>query len=280
VQIANQDNQIKFDKISHAYIADESLAKVLSLAVVCEVRDRGRPCLRCNHCDKALRGIHPDITNISKPDDKRDILVEQVRELRRDVYILPNEASQKAYVIHDAETMNHSAQNALLQVLEEPPQHVVFILCTNNPSALLETVRSRSIMLGRNMEESIADFPDSDDGKESGPAFDFLQALNRNDDVALMRCMFQIEKFDRPALTAFLTEVREQIVLTFKENLTSSNKYGSSSERNSFNFLVRVEDLLSKAEKMLRLNVNAGHIAGMICAGVLKKRGLDIGTDS
>jgi len=271
VQIANQDNQIKFDKISHAYIADESLAKMLSLAVVCEVRDRGRPCLVCSHCDKALRGIHPDITNISKPEDKRDILVDQVRELRRDVYILPNEASQKAYVIHEAETMNHSAQNALLQVLEEPPQHVVFILCTNNPSALLQTVRSRSIILSRNAEENNTDFSENERGEELSPASAFLIALSR-DDVALMRCMFQIEKLDRLALASFLTEVREQIVLSFKENLTLESVHNSASEKNSLNFLVHVEKLLSKAENMLRLNVNAGHIAGMICAGVLEAR--------
>ena len=270
MQIANHDNQIKFDKISHAYIADENLATTLSLAVVCEVRDRGRPCLICSHCDKALRAIHPDITKISKLDDKRDILVDQVRELRKDAYVLPNEASQKAYVIHCAETMNHSAQNALLQILEEPPQHVVFILCTSNPSALLPTVRSRSVILYSNIEENTPEFSENGADEEFGSAFDFLEAVSSDDDIAMMRCMFRIEKLDRIALAVFLAEAREQIVLSFKENLTPANAYISKSIGCHFKFFTCIEELLSKAENMLRINVNPGHIAGMICAGSLE----------
>ena len=59
---------------------------------------------------------------------KREIMVDQVRAMAADASILPNEAERKVYVIHEAELMNESAQNAALKLLEEPPAWVVFIL--------------------------------------------------------------------------------------------------------------------------------------------------------
>lgn len=268
MQITKQGNQIKFDRISHAYIADETLVDPLSMAVVCGARDRKRPCLECSHCDKALRGIHPDITTIYKPEDKRDILVDQVRELKKDVYILPNEASQKAYIIRSAEAMNPSAQNALLRVLEEPPAHAVFILCTNTPSALLRTVRSRCVILNLQNAENYSGYSEQDDEGELGLAQEFIGALG-HDDVALMRCMFQIEKLDRVTLSEFLSEVREQIVLSIRENRAHAEKNADEDSMWSLALLVSSEELLTKAEEMLSLNVNAGHVAGMICAGLI-----------
>jgi len=270
VQITKKDNEITFDRISHAYIADETLTDTLAMAVVCSSRDKKRPCRTCSNCDKALRGIHPDIAAISKPEDKRDILVEQVRELKRDVYIMPNESAQKAYIIRDAETMNPSSQNALLQVLEEPPAHAVFILCTNNPSALLRTIRSRCVILNLQNAAEHSDFSESEyneDGYEGEVtlARDFINALG-NDDVSLMRCMFKIEKLDRAALSAFLAGVREQIIYLFKENHSETNTHEHSESGRAAMKLVSTEKLLTKAEEMLSLNVNAGHIAGMLCA--------------
>ena len=256
MQVIKQGNQIKFDRISHAYIADELTASSLCAAVVCEARGRARPCLVCSHCDKALRGIHPDITVISKASDKRDILVDQVREIRRDVYIMPNEALQKVYLIEDADLMNTGAQNALLQVLEEPPPHAVFVLKVSNPSTLLPTIRSRCAIIGRSDGGEHETLRHSDDDSGLELVHDFVSALGR-DDVALMRCMFQIEKLDRATLLVFFTGVREQIALSLRE------PGGASSVRSS---LIRSEELLTKAEEMLNLNVNAGHISGMICA--------------
>jgi len=268
VQITKQDNKIKFERISHAYITDEALVGLLAMAVVCSARDSKRPCLNCVHCNKALRGIHPDIEAISKPDDKRDILVDQVRELRKDVYVLPNEASQKAYIIHDAETMNHNAQNALLQVLEEPPAHAVFILCTNNPTALLRTVRSRCIALTFQDSAEQGDHSDfeEDDKSEIKFAQNFISALDN--DVALVKCMFQIEKLDKTALSDFLSVTREQIVSLFKVD-SKYTEINADSDRQTRSRLIKAEALFTKAEEMLKSNVNTGHIAGMICAGLL-----------
>ena len=121
-------------RMSHAYIisgtgdAPLALALAVSQAMVCSSVDK--PCRSCTNCQKAQKSIHPDIIHIEKSADKREILVSQARSLRSDAYVIPNEADKKVYIIHDADTMNPSAQNALLKILEEPPAHLMFILAT------------------------------------------------------------------------------------------------------------------------------------------------------
>ena len=95
-------------------------AKTLAAALVCS--GEGKPCGRCINCLKALSDSHPDI-KIFEPDPKTDnFKIETVRELRSDAYIVANEADRKVYILKDAQNMLVPAQNALLKVLEEPPE--------------------------------------------------------------------------------------------------------------------------------------------------------------
>ena len=246
-------------KLSHAYITTDAVADHIAMAVVCGSRAGARPCLRCSHCDKAMRHIHPDITVIDKLADKREILVDQIRDLKKDVHIIPNEAEQKAYVVKNADSMNRNAQNAFLQMLEEPPAHAVFILCTMSPAALLPTVRSRCIELKTLQGLDTCDLTASEEADELANAF--LTALGC-DNAALMEFMFRLEKLDRNAFSAFLTSAREQIVLTLRKDLTLGKRKS----------LARAEGMLIKADEMLALNVNAGHISGMICASLIEMK--------
>lgn len=85
-----------------------------------------------------------DFKYIDKLPDKKDIIVEQVREkIVNDVYVAPATCNYKVYIINDAHLMNGSAQNALLKTLEEPPHYVVIILITHSEEELLTTVISR-----------------------------------------------------------------------------------------------------------------------------------------
>jgi DNA polymerase-3 subunit delta' len=112
------------------------------MAMICQ-GPGDKPCLRCAHCEKARRGIHPDIVLYDREDQTRTIYVDQIRALRDDAVIMPNEARRKVYIIRHAGSMNVSAQNALLKVLEEPPGGAAFILTAETPEQLLPTVRSR-----------------------------------------------------------------------------------------------------------------------------------------
>lgn len=86
----------------------------------------------------------PDFKYICKSEDKRDIVIEQIRkDIIDDVYIAPAASEKKVYIIDDAESLNVAAQNALLKTLEEPPRHVVIILIAQNVNTFLNTILSR-----------------------------------------------------------------------------------------------------------------------------------------
>ena len=136
-------------RLSHAIVlsGDGGLtdaARFIAAAHVCEGTDR--PCLRCRHCRKVLEGIHPDVSVI-RDTEHRELTVDAVRALRQDVYIRPNEAARKVYVIADSRQLNERDQNVLLKIVEEGPPYAAFIFCTDSPAALLETVRSRCVLL-------------------------------------------------------------------------------------------------------------------------------------
>ncbi len=137
------------ERLSHAIVlsGDGGLtdaARFIAAAHVCEGTDR--PCLRCRHCRKVLEGIHPDISVI-RDTEHRELTVDAVRALRQDVYIRPNEAARKVYIIADSRQLNERDQNVLLKIVEEGPPYAAFIFCTDSPAALLETVRSRCVLL-------------------------------------------------------------------------------------------------------------------------------------
>ena len=136
-------------RLSHAIVLSGTgdltdAARFIAAAHVCEAADR--PCLRCRHCRKVLEGIHPDVAVI-RDTEHRELTVDAVRALRQDVYIRPNEAARKVYIIADSRQLNERDQNVLLKIVEEGPPYAAFLFCTDSPAALLETVRSRCVLL-------------------------------------------------------------------------------------------------------------------------------------
>ena len=138
--------------LSHAYLitgpagsGKRTLAGLLAAAMVCSAPD-GRPCGGCPACRKAAGGIHPDIVTVAGEDGKA-LTVAQVRRMRADAYIRPNEAERKVYILPDAQRMNASAQNAMLKLLEEGPPYAAFLLLAEAAGELLPTVRSRCEVL-------------------------------------------------------------------------------------------------------------------------------------
>lgn len=148
-------------QLSHAVILTgsgdlQSAARYVAAAHVCE-SDHGRPCLTCRHCRKVMEDIHPDVVTVQDT-DRRELTVDAVRSLRRDVYIRPNEAERKVYIIADGHQLNERDQNVLLKIVEEGPPYAAFVFCTDSPAALLETVRSRCTLLrcgGEEQESSL-----------------------------------------------------------------------------------------------------------------------------
>ncbi len=134
------------NRIAHFYLISgpegsgkRTLARLLSAAILCRGADK--PCGGCG-CRKALEGIHPDVITVDDLEHK-NVSVDVIRRARADVYVRPNEADRKVYLLPRAQDMLPPAQNALLKILEEPPEYGVFILLTDNPDKLLPTIRSR-----------------------------------------------------------------------------------------------------------------------------------------
>ena len=107
------------------------------------------PCSLCSQCQRIAAGIHPDIRviGVGTGDDeganRRDIRIEQVREIESFLNLTPYEGANKVIIVDGAELMNTAAANALLKTLEEPPADSMLLLLTANEDALLPTIRSR-----------------------------------------------------------------------------------------------------------------------------------------
>lgn len=145
-------NNIRHEKVSHCYIfygADgcgkRMVAQAFAQMLLCE--EPGTPCGSCTSCLQVSRKNHPDVRWVTH-EKPNTFGVEDVREgLNRDIVIKPYRGPYKVYILDDAELLNVQAQNAILKTIEEPPAYAVIILLTNNREILLETIRSRSVMV-------------------------------------------------------------------------------------------------------------------------------------
>lgn len=103
-------------------------------------------CGSCRSCDRTARGVHVDVVSL-EPDDLASIKIGVVREMLERTAYRPFEGRRRAVLIREAETLEPSAQNALLKALEEPPPGTTFVLTSAAPGVLLTTVRSRCMRL-------------------------------------------------------------------------------------------------------------------------------------
>ena len=126
--------------------ARRSLADYLACALVC-TGSGARPCGACGACRKCASGSHPDIRRLGPEKKNGTFKVEFCRFVRQDAFVVPNDGDTKVYILDDCQTMNDSAENALLKILEEPPAGVYFLLTCPTSGALLPTIRSRAVAL-------------------------------------------------------------------------------------------------------------------------------------
>lgn len=135
--------------LSHALIlsgAGDRNAAAHYAAAALECTGTDKPCLACAHCRKVLADIHPDVLTV-RDDEHAELSVDVIRGVRTDAFIRPNEGACKIYIFPDCTRLNEKDQNVLLKTVEEGPPYAAFVFCTDSPSALLETVRSRCVLL-------------------------------------------------------------------------------------------------------------------------------------
>ena len=141
-------NAIEQDKVSHAYLfcgprgtGKTTTARILAKALMCEKGPTIEPDGTCPECQAIAQGTHPDVYEL---DAASRTGVENVREeIISRVSYAPTRGAWKVYIIDEVHMLSTAAFNALLKTIEEPPSHVVFILCTTDPQKVPETILSR-----------------------------------------------------------------------------------------------------------------------------------------
>ena len=140
-------NQIISGNIGHAYLfcgtrgtGKTTCAKVLSRAVNCLNNHDGSPCNECEICRGIIDGSILDVVEIDAASNNG---VDNIREIRDDVRYVATEAKYTVYIIDEVHMLSGGAFNALLKTLEEPPEHVIFILATTEPQRVPQTILSR-----------------------------------------------------------------------------------------------------------------------------------------
>lgn len=259
-----QLEKIDARRLAHAYIissptAEEGLraASSLAAAAVCALGGAAA-CGQCRDCRKVQSGIHPDVITVRRlgegSSQKREIGVEQIRQLSSDAIVLPNEARRKVYIIQEADMMNLSAQNAALKLLEEAPAEALFLLCTGNSERLLPTVRSRCVELSLHGQEADGD-------ADIRPlAEEFIRAAATGDPARLYAWCSRNEGMDAATAAVFL-DCASQLAADMLCGRAPDPGLGRAG-------LLRLGELFTRCLKYLRVNVSVKNIFGLLAVSV------------
>lgn len=194
-------NFVKNRRIPHAILIEGdsdaqklNLAEFIANAAVCS--GENPPCDICDNCRLFSNHGHPDITVISSKEGKKNILVDQIREIRASAFVRPHQADRRVFILENAQRMNEQAQNAFLKVLEEPPESVIFILIVPSRTDLLDTVISRCTLLSLPSHENADMRMGAKKGKTSADdkAQEFLNLLFSGSEYEMLKLLHPMEK--------------------------------------------------------------------------------------
>lgn len=279
-------------------IGKKTLADIVARALVCT--GSTAPCGECNSCLKAKNKSHPDIIQLGSSDDT--VKVDDIRALKRDALLRPNDSERKVYIINHAEAMTHQAQDAFLKILEEPPLFTFFIILCYNLSDLLPTIISRTAHITlsplsdedmlRVIQEKLPELSDDERTeliKTSGGICSFLvdeknreftdvainiaNALISRDELNIFRAIAALEKRDRDSVSAVLDEliiiIRDCLVISSGAKSFPISRAGYDVAKNFANSFspkdcCEIIKQLSLSKTSCIQNIGVSHITGSL----------------
>lgn len=292
-------------KMSHSYLISgpegsgkRTLARTLAAALQCTSSGE-KPCRQCAQCRKVLADVHPDVVVVDDP-EKKTVRVELSRWAKTDLYIRPNEGRKKIYLFPRAQDMNPSAQNAMLKVMEEPPEYGVFLLLADRAESLLTTVRSRCVELSLSpVGEAEAlpflrqQFPQTEkdalraafsrSGGFVGQAMALLQnggarderaeamaaAFAAGDRLTMAGTLCKMEKLKREQLLPILRQTQELVAEALSVKARRCPAAGAVrllAEQKTAAVLLQAYKDLQRAMDAANANVGVGHVCGFLAS--------------
>ena len=267
--------QVKGRGLSHAYILSgppgsgkHILAGILAQAFLCTGTEI--PCGHCSDCRKAMAGIHPDLSRLGE--DGKEITVAQIRALRADAYIRPNESRRKVYWIDRAHTMNQSAQNTMLKLLEEGPPYAAFLLLAENAAALLPTVRSRCEVLSLTPAQPEQQAKGQDEDGQAELAAGLLTRFASGNETALATYLIPLEKWEREAFSDLMDTLiqllRDTLVCQAGGVCQAGAEVRQAAQALTPAALLSAVETAEQIRNACGFHVGTGHLCGWLCAAL------------
>ncbi|WP_044974977.1 DNA polymerase III subunit [Ruminococcus sp. HUN007] len=309
-------NMSEKDRMAHSFLicgekglGKKTIADWLAALLVCESAEK--PCFACRSCHLASEHTHPDIIYAEHSGKLGGFSVDTVREICSDAYIKPNNGDRKIYIFTDADKITVQAQNSLLKLIEEPPDHAYFIFTVTDRNVILETIRSRVITLnaaplsreelmealaacgvsGADAEEAASVF-----GGNAGRCLEYISSDAMKTAVDLTKKVTDcIINRDEYGILKNLTDasadkdmfktvigmldciIRDALALRYDPgSMTGCYDRGARelSSGTTMNACERMHDALGKAYSLIDKNVNIKLIASVLCGEITAFRQL------
>ncbi len=307
-------SMIKSGRIPHSYLiygekglGKKTIANYLAQLLLCE-NGGETPCGNCKACKLAQNRTHPDIIYPEQSGKLNTYTVEVCRGVCADAYVAPNNGNRKIYIFADSDNIQLPAQNALLKIVEEPPEPVYFIFTAQSKDAFLPTILSRVTSIGvslisedlcrealtvRNYEENQISEAIKAFGTNIGMCVEYIEnpllqtitALTKKavdsiiikDEYGLLTVFSSPELKERDSATSFLkmldVVIRDSSVLRYNEiaDVSGCYKIGAIrlSEKISVKSAMRIHNALDKAAADIKSNVSTTLVMSALCGEII-----------
>jgi len=238
--VATLQNQLRSKTISHAYLfcgtrgtGKTTSAKIFARAVNClNSIELGEPCNKCESCVDILAERNLNVIEIDAASNNG---VDNIRDLREEVKYPPSTGIYKVYIIDEVHMLTTAAFNALLKTLEEPPEHVVFILATTDPQKLPATILSRcqrydfKRISRLDMCQTLASYMDKEGVQIEAAALEYIAAVSdgaMRDALSILdQCisLYEDEAITLEKIQNLLGAVDQGVLFTYTEALLQKN---------------------------------------------------------